>query len=56
MKATSHFRGHMFADLRGFTSDSESRTPAEVSTELRRFYAHAEKFLAKHLGGRFEEE
>ena len=35
--------GVLFADLRGFTSDSESRTPAEVSTELRRFYAHAEK-------------
>ena len=35
--------GVLFADLRGFTSDSESRTPAEVSAELRRFYAHAEK-------------
>jgi adenylate cyclase len=35
--------GVLFADLRGFTSDSESRTPAEVSVELRRFYAHAEK-------------
>ena len=35
--------GVLFADLRGFTSDSESRTPAEVSIELRRFYAHAEK-------------
>jgi len=35
--------GVLFADLRGFTSASESRTPAEVSTELRRFYAHAEK-------------
>lgn len=35
--------GVLFADLRGFTSDSESRTPAEVSVRLRRFYAHAEK-------------
>ena len=35
--------GVLFADLRGFTSDSESRTPVEVSQELRRFYAHAEK-------------
>jgi adenylate cyclase len=35
--------GVLFADLRGFTSDSESRTPAEVSIKLRRFYAHAEK-------------
>jgi adenylate cyclase len=35
--------GVLFADLRGFTSDSESRTPAEVSIRLRRFYAHAEK-------------
>ncbi len=37
--------GVLFADLRGFTSASESRTPAEVSRELRRFYAHAEKVL-----------
>jgi adenylate cyclase len=35
--------GVLFADLRGFTSTSESRTPAEVSATLRRFYAHAEK-------------
>lgn len=35
--------GVLFADLRGFTADSESRTPAEVSAELRRFYAHAER-------------
>lgn len=35
--------GVLFADLRGFTADSESRTPAEVGTELRRFYGHAEK-------------
>ncbi|MEP7048275.1 MAG: adenylate/guanylate cyclase domain-containing protein [Ilumatobacteraceae bacterium] len=35
--------GVLFADLRGFTSDSESRTPADVSIRLRRFYAHAEK-------------
>ena len=37
--------GVLFADLRDFTSDSESRTPAEVGAELRRFYAHAEKVL-----------
>lgn len=42
--------GVLFADLRGFTSDSESRTPAEVGAELRRFYAHAEKvFLPEAL-------
>jgi adenylate cyclase len=35
--------GVLFADLRGFTTDSESRSPAEISTELRRFYGHAEK-------------
>ena len=35
--------GVLFADLRGFTSDSEHRSPAETSRELRRFYAHAEK-------------
>jgi adenylate cyclase len=35
--------GVLFADLRGFTSASESRTPVEVSKHLRRFYAHAEK-------------
>jgi adenylate cyclase len=35
--------GVLFADLRGFTSDSERRSPAETSEELRRFYAHAEK-------------
>ena len=35
--------GVLFADLRGFTSDSEARTPAETSVALRRFYAHAEK-------------
>ena len=37
--------GVLFADLRGFTSDSESRAPAEVGADLRRFYAHAEKVL-----------
>jgi adenylate cyclase len=37
--------GVLFADLRGFTSESELRTPVETSTELRRFYAHAEKVL-----------
>jgi adenylate cyclase len=37
--------GVLFADLRGFTSESESRTPVETSTDLRRFYAHAEKVL-----------
>ncbi|HEU5083022.1 MAG TPA: adenylate/guanylate cyclase domain-containing protein [Acidimicrobiales bacterium] len=42
--------GVLFADLRGFTSASESRTPAEVGAELRRFYAHAEKvFLPEAL-------
>ena len=35
--------GVLFADLRDFTSDSESRSPAEVGAELRRFYAHGEK-------------
>ncbi len=37
--------GVLFADLRGFTSDSEGRTPAETSAALRRFYGHAEKVL-----------
>lgn len=37
--------GVLFADLRGFTADSESRSPAEVSSKLRRFYGHAEKVL-----------
>ncbi len=37
--------GVLFADLRGFTSDSEHRSPQETSAELRRFYAHAEKVL-----------
>ena len=35
--------GVLFADLRGFTAQSESMTPAEAGAELRRFYAHAEK-------------
>lgn len=35
--------GVLFADLRGFTSESESQTPLAVSAKLRRFYAHAEK-------------
>ena len=35
--------GVLFADLRGFTADSELRSPLETSAELRRFYAHAEK-------------
>jgi adenylate cyclase len=35
--------GVLFADLRGFTSESESQTPLEVSAKLRRFYALAEK-------------
>ena len=34
--------GVLFADLRGFTADSELRSPAETSASLRRFYAHAE--------------
>ena len=37
--------GVLFADLRGFTAESELQTPLEVSTKLRRFYAHAEKVL-----------
>jgi adenylate cyclase len=37
--------GVLFADLRGFTSRSESLTPAEASKLLRRFYASAEKVL-----------
>jgi adenylate cyclase len=37
--------GVLFADLRGFTSESESQTSIEVSAKLRRFYAHAEKVL-----------
>jgi adenylate cyclase len=37
--------GVLFADLRGFTSESEWRTPREVSETLRRFYACAEKVL-----------
>jgi adenylate cyclase len=35
--------GVVFADLRGFTSDSEFRAPAAVGADLRRFYAHAER-------------
>jgi adenylate cyclase len=35
--------GVVFADLRGFTSASESSTPAEAAASLRRFYAHAER-------------
>lgn len=37
--------GVLFADLRGFTSRSESLSPPEVSKLLRRFYAMAEKVL-----------
>jgi len=37
--------GVLFADLRGFTSESELQTPLQVSATLRRFYAHAEKVL-----------
>jgi adenylate cyclase len=37
--------GVLFADLRGFTSESELRTPLETSADLRRFYAHAEQVL-----------
>jgi adenylate cyclase len=35
--------GVLFADLRGFTTRSESISPKRASEELRRFYAHAEK-------------
>ena len=37
--------GVLFADVRGFTSHSESISPAEASVLLRRFYAFAEKVL-----------
>lgn len=37
--------GVLFADLRGFTSASELRSPAESSAALRRFYSHAERAL-----------
>jgi adenylate cyclase len=37
--------GVLFADMRGFTSHSESISPAEASALLRRFYAVAEKVL-----------
>jgi len=37
--------GVLFADLRGFTASSEAMTPAEATTRLQRFYAHAEKVL-----------
>jgi adenylate cyclase len=37
--------GVLFADLRGFTSESEFRSPVETSTALRRFYSHAESVL-----------
>ena len=37
--------GVLFADLRGFTAQSETSAPAEVNARLRRFYAHAEAVL-----------
>lgn len=37
--------GVLFADLRGFTADSERQTPQQASARLRQFYAHAEKVL-----------
>jgi len=37
--------GVLFADLRGFTSEAESRSPLEMSMRLRRFYSHAERVL-----------
>ena len=37
--------GVLFADLRGFTSLSETLSPERSSAVLRRFYAHAEKVL-----------
>ena len=37
--------GVLFADLRGFTSLSETLSPERSSAMLRRFYAHAEKVL-----------
>ena len=39
------YAGVLFADLRGFTADSESAAPEEVSRVLRRFYRHAEEVL-----------
>ena len=42
--------GVLFADLRGFTTHSESIAPERASALLRTFYAHAEKtFLPKAL-------
>ncbi len=37
--------GVLFADIRGFTSRSESMDPSEVSALLRRFYGSAERAL-----------
>jgi adenylate cyclase len=39
------YAGVLFADLRGFTADSESADPEAVSKVLRRFYRHAEEVL-----------
>ncbi len=38
----------MFADIRGFTLYSESRSPEDVARHLNRFYATATKIFAHH--------
>lgn len=37
--------GVLFADVRGFTATAESRSPLEMTAELRRFYTYASKVL-----------
>jgi adenylate cyclase len=37
--------GVLFADIRGFTAESESMSPQQVSEHLRRFYAMTERVL-----------
>jgi len=40
--------GVLFADIRGFTAYSESRSPVEVAAHLNRFYAIATDIFARH--------
>ena len=40
--------GVLFADIRGFTTFSESRSPEEVTRHANRFYAVAANVLARH--------
>ena len=40
--------GVLFADVRGFTSLSETMAPDDVATLLNRFYAEASRVLTKH--------